>query len=61
MRAKLDISGSGRVAIAEALKAAMPERRGKDNPDNCPELKGRDLQHVDDGPQVKGERRVSAH
>ena len=30
---------SERVAIAEAVATAMPERRGRDNQANCPELK----------------------
>lgn len=34
-----DFTPSERVAIAEAVRAAMPERRGASNVGNCPQLK----------------------
>lgn len=41
-----DLTPSERVAIAEAVRTAMPERRGKDNRRNIPKWKGRDSQQI---------------
>jgi len=41
-----DFTLSERDAIRRAIEAAIPERRGRQNPDNCPELKGEDTREM---------------
>lgn len=41
-----EFTDSERVAIADAVAKAMPERRGKVNQDNCPELKGHQTRDI---------------
>lgn len=41
-----EFTPSERVAIAEALRSAIPERRGKDNPQNVAELKGEESRDI---------------
>lgn len=41
-----DFTPSERVAIAEAIEAAMPERRGRSNPQNVAGLKGAETRAI---------------
>jgi hypothetical protein len=41
-----DFTLSERDAIRRAIEAQIPERRGSQNPDNCPELKGEETRQI---------------
>jgi hypothetical protein len=38
----------------ELAKAAIGERRGRNNPDNCPEFQGRGRGRIENFPQIYG-------